>query len=124
MSVRQAGVTACRVWITANPFAVRVTVGGTPVAVAVTVGNAALYLEAGGSLGELQTAMGHADPRTTRRYDRARRVPGRSPGHVVAWYLAAHVGAVGHADPDGRNGAAWRQSRLAVVGTRHAGGGR
>jgi integrase/recombinase XerD len=49
---------------------------------------ATLYLEAGGSLGDLQIAMGHADPRTTRRYDRARSVPARSPGHVVAAYLA------------------------------------
>jgi site-specific recombinase XerC len=31
---------------------------------------AALYLEAGGSLRGLQGAMGHVDPRTTRRYDR------------------------------------------------------
>jgi integrase/recombinase XerD len=49
---------------------------------------ATLYLEAGGSLGDLQVAMGHADPRTTRRYDRARHGPIRSPGHVVAAYLA------------------------------------
>jgi len=33
---------------------------------------AALYLHAGGSLGNLQSAMGHAQPRTTRRYDQAR----------------------------------------------------
>ncbi len=32
---------------------------------------AALYLEAGGSLRGLQEALGHADPRTTRRYDQA-----------------------------------------------------
>jgi site-specific recombinase XerC len=32
---------------------------------------AALYLEAGGSLRGLQGALGHSDPRTTRRYDRA-----------------------------------------------------
>jgi integrase/recombinase XerD len=49
---------------------------------------ATLYLEAGGSLGDLQIAMGHADPRTTRRYARARSVPTGSPGHVVAAYLA------------------------------------
>jgi integrase/recombinase XerD len=49
---------------------------------------ATLYLEAGGSLGDLQIAMGHADARTTRRYDQARRGPARSPGHVVAEYLA------------------------------------
>ena len=30
---------------------------------------AALYLEGGGSLQDLQSAMGHADPRTTRQYD-------------------------------------------------------
>jgi integrase/recombinase XerD len=50
---------------------------------------ATLYLDAGGSVRELQEFMGHADPRTTRRYDQARRIPDRSPGDVVAAYLAA-----------------------------------
>jgi integrase/recombinase XerD len=49
---------------------------------------AALYLDAGGSLGDLQQVMGHADPRTTQRYGHARHGPG-SPGDVVADYLAA-----------------------------------
>jgi integrase/recombinase XerD len=48
---------------------------------------AALYLDAGGSLGDLQQVMGHADPRTTQRYGRARH--GGPPGEVVAAYLAA-----------------------------------
>jgi site-specific recombinase XerD len=50
---------------------------------------ATLYLDAGGSLGDLQKVMGHADPRTTRRYDRSRQLVSRSPGDVVAAYLAA-----------------------------------
>lgn len=50
---------------------------------------ATLYLDAGGSLTDLQEVMGHADPRTTRRYDRARQAPSRPPGDVVAAYLAA-----------------------------------
>ena len=50
---------------------------------------ATLYLDAGGSLSDLQEVMGHTDPRTTRRYDRARQAPSRSPGDVVAAYLAA-----------------------------------
>ena len=33
---------------------------------------ATLYLDAGGSLDDLQQVMGHTDPRTTRRYDRTR----------------------------------------------------
>ncbi len=49
---------------------------------------AALYLDAGGSLGDLQQVMGHADPRTTQRYGRARHGPRGSPGEVVAAYLA------------------------------------
>jgi integrase/recombinase XerD len=49
---------------------------------------ATLYLDAGGSLRDLQDAMGHADPRTTRRYDRARYSLDRSPGYAVAGYLA------------------------------------
>jgi integrase len=56
---------------------------------------ATLYLDAGGSLGDLQKVMGHADPRTTRRYDRARHLTTRSPGDVVAAYLAARQ----HANP-------------------------
>jgi integrase/recombinase XerD len=49
---------------------------------------ATLYLDAGGSLRDLQDAMGHKDPRTTRRYDRARGVLDRSPGYKLAEYLA------------------------------------
>ena len=36
---------------------------------------AALYLDAGRPLRDLQNAMGHADPRTTRRYDQALHTP-------------------------------------------------
>jgi integrase len=50
---------------------------------------ATLYLDAGGSLSELQEVMGHADPRTTRRYDRERQAPRQSPGDLVAAYLSA-----------------------------------
>jgi site-specific recombinase XerD len=50
---------------------------------------AALYLDAGGSLSDLQRVMGHADPRTTQRYGQARHGPGAPPGEVVAAYLAA-----------------------------------
>jgi len=49
---------------------------------------ATLYLDAGGSLSELQEVMGHADPRTTRRYDRERQAPRQSPGDLVAAYLS------------------------------------
>jgi site-specific recombinase XerD len=56
---------------------------------------ATLYLDAGGSLGDLQKVMGHADPRTTRRHDRARQLVSRSPGDVVAAYLAVRQ----HANP-------------------------
>jgi len=50
---------------------------------------ATLYLDSGGSLRDLQDAMGHADPRTTRRYDRARNTLDRSPGYALAVFLAA-----------------------------------
>jgi integrase/recombinase XerD len=49
---------------------------------------ATLYLDAGGSLSELQEVMGHADPRTTRRYDRERQARRQSPGDLVAAYLS------------------------------------
>jgi integrase/recombinase XerD len=69
---------------------------------------ATLYLEAGGSLRDLQAAMGHADPRTTQRYDRARRTRNRSPGHLLAAYLAPEAGVI----------------RPAGTGARRARGGR
>jgi site-specific recombinase XerD len=50
---------------------------------------AALYLDAGGSLGDLQQVMGHADSRTTQRYGRSRHGSGGPPGEVVAAYLTA-----------------------------------
>jgi integrase/recombinase XerD len=50
---------------------------------------ATLYLAAGGSPSDLAKVMGHADLRTTRRYDPGQQAPGRSPGDVVAAYLAA-----------------------------------
>jgi integrase/recombinase XerD len=56
---------------------------------------ATLYLDAGGNLRDLQDAMGHADPRTTRRYDRARYSLGRSPGYTLAGYLADTAAAGG-----------------------------
>lgn len=49
---------------------------------------ATLALDAGVPLRDLQDAMGHKDPRTTRRYDRARKVLSRSPGYKLAEYLA------------------------------------
>jgi integrase/recombinase XerD len=45
---------------------------------------ATLALDHGATLDEVQDAMGHADPRTTRRYDRARNRLDRSPVHKVA----------------------------------------
>src|SRR5712671_1457535 len=40
---------------------------------------ATLYLQAGGSLSDLHSAMGHTDSRTTRRYDQARYTPATDP---------------------------------------------
>jgi integrase/recombinase XerD len=45
---------------------------------------ATLALDGGATLDELQDTMGHADPRTTRRYDRARNRIDRSPVHKVS----------------------------------------
>ncbi|HZR50141.1 MAG TPA: tyrosine-type recombinase/integrase [Streptosporangiaceae bacterium] len=53
---------------------------------------ATLYLDSGGSLRDLQDAMGHKDPRTTRRYDRARGLLDRSPGYKLAEYLSGGAG--------------------------------
>jgi integrase/recombinase XerD len=49
---------------------------------------ATLNLDAGASLRDLQDALGHASPRTTRRYDRSRGNLDRSPGYLLAGYIS------------------------------------
>lgn len=49
-------------------------------------------LSAGVPLSEVQDHVGHADPRTTRRYDRARGRLDRSPAYRMAAILADHRG--------------------------------
>jgi integrase/recombinase XerD len=46
-------------------------------------------LDAGVSLRDVQIAARHADPRTTMRYDRARRNLDRHPNYVLAAYMAS-----------------------------------
>ncbi|MDQ1124887.1 tyrosine-type recombinase/integrase [Microbacterium trichothecenolyticum] len=50
--------------------------------------HATLALDAGVPLRDLQDSMGHADPRTTRRYDRARARLERSSAYAVASVLS------------------------------------
>ena len=45
-------------------------------------------LRLGVALTDVQDALGHADPRTTRRYDRARHLLDRSPNYLIATVLA------------------------------------
>ena len=63
---------------------------------------ARLSLDAGVELRDLQDAMGHADPRTTRRFDRNRNNLNKAPGNVLAGWLAGSEPLV-------------RQPRLGVV---------
>jgi site-specific recombinase XerD len=49
---------------------------------------ATIALDAGTALHDLQDSMGHADPRTTRRYDRARHTLVKAAGYDVARALA------------------------------------
>jgi len=46
-------------------------------------------LDAGVSLRDVQIAARHADPRTTMRYDRARRNLDRHPNYILAAYMAS-----------------------------------
>ena len=49
---------------------------------------AAGFETTGASMRDLQDAMGHASPRTTRRYDRSRGNLDRSPGYLLAGYIS------------------------------------
>ena len=44
-------------------------------------------LDAGVSLRDVQIAARHADPRTTMRYDRARKNLNRHPDYILAAYM-------------------------------------
>ena len=46
-------------------------------------------LDAGVDLRDVQIAARHADPRTTMRYDRARKNPGRHPNYILAAFMAS-----------------------------------
>ena len=49
-------------------------------------------LRLGAALQDVQDALGHADPRTTRRYDRSRHNLDRSPNYLLATSLTADAG--------------------------------
>ncbi|MDP8929064.1 MAG: hypothetical protein M3O70_10960, partial [Actinomycetota bacterium] len=53
----------------------------------------AAALDAGCSLRDVQDYARHADPRQTRRYDRARGALDRNPTYIVATYVAGATGA-------------------------------
>ena len=46
-------------------------------------------LDAGVSLRDVQIAARHADPKTTMRYDRARKTLDRHPNYILAAYMAS-----------------------------------
>jgi integrase-like protein len=50
-------------------------------------------LDAGVDLRDVQVAARHADPRTTVRYDRARKNLDRHPTFILAAYMASGTGA-------------------------------
>ncbi len=66
-------------------------------------------LDAGCSLRDVQDFARHADPRQTRRYDRARGALDRNPTYIVATYLAGATGTVRLEVPLTAAGAGTRQ---------------
>jgi site-specific recombinase XerD len=81
---RQAGV---KTWATITPHSTRRTAG-------------TLALANGATLAQVQDLLGHADPRTTRRYDAARHRLETSPVFTIAAVLAAeHQKPQGQAPP-------------------------
>jgi len=48
-----------------------------------------IMLDAGVDLRDVQIAARHADPRTTTRYDRARKNLDHHPHHILAAYIAS-----------------------------------
>ena len=53
------------------------------------IGCTGAMLDAGVSLRDVQIAARHADPRTTMRYDRARKNLDRHPNYILAAYMAS-----------------------------------
>ena len=47
------------------------------------------HVDAGVDLRDVQIAARHADPRTTMRYDRARKNLDRHPNYILAAYMAS-----------------------------------
>ena len=62
--------------------------------------------DAGVDLRDVQIAARHADPRTTMRYDRARKNLDRHPNYILAAYMASGslTAAVSLAQPQGDQG--------------------
>ncbi len=87
MTVAETSQTRCPTCLTPSPAGTPSKQGTLQDQVQITA--VTTMLDAGVDLRDVQIAARHADPRTTMRYDRARKNLDRNPNYILAAYMAS-----------------------------------